>query len=249
MSFLKGGNLRILATGTYFPQRFKVTEIADIDDPKGYIGWEHVCVCEGDMHPSEMAATALRTALSDAGRSPDELGFILSIGTFADYPLPWSLATEVCGILGCPKACVGIDLNAGCAGALVALSTLSGWLGEGTRDLGAIVCADRNSVFIERRGAPSQLAGFSDAASALVVAATSDTGVVSALTQTALEGGVDAQDTLQVDAVNRLDVAVVLLKSFDRDHRVSFVVLEVLKRIDDVQVDTVEAGIDDLLQV
>jgi len=39
-------------------------------------------------------------------------------------------------------------------------------------------------------------------ASALLVAATSDTGIASAVTQTALEGGVDAQDTLQVRAVN-----------------------------------------------
>ncbi len=171
MGFLKGDNIRIIATATYFPQRFKVTEIAEIDDPKSYMGWEHVCVCGEDMHPSEMAATALRTALSDAGRSPDELRFILSIGTFGDYAPPWSLATEVGGILGCPRTCVGIDLNAGCAGALVALSALSGWLGNDAAGLGAVICADRNSSFIERREAPSQLAGFSDSASALLAAA------------------------------------------------------------------------------
>jgi 3-oxoacyl-[acyl-carrier-protein] synthase III len=170
MSFLKGRNIQIIATSTCFPQQFKVTEIAQIDKQENYIGWEHVCVCEPDLHPSEMAATALRTALSEAERSPDELGFILSIATVGDYPLPWSLATEVGGIVGCSKTCVPIDLNAGCAGLLVALSVLSGWLEEGTQGLAAIVCADRNSSFIERAGAPSQLAGFSDTASALIVA-------------------------------------------------------------------------------
>lgn len=172
MSFLEGGNIQIVATSTFFPQRFKVTEIARIDDLKSYAGWEHVCVCEADLHPSEMAAAALRTALSEAQRSPEELGFIVSIATVGDYPLPWSLATEVSGIIGCSKSCVGIDLNAGCAGLLAALSALSGWLGAGTQGLGAIICADRNSSFIERTGASWQLAGFSDTASALIVAPT-----------------------------------------------------------------------------
>lgn len=175
MSFLKGGNIHIIATSTYFPQQFKATEIAQIDSPKSYVGWDHVCVCEPDLHPSEMAATALRTALSEARRSPGELGFIISIATVGDYPLPWSLATEVGGILGCSKTCVGIDLNAGCAGLLVALSALSGWLSEGTQGLAAIICADRNSSFIDRMGASSQLAGFSDTASALIVANTQST--------------------------------------------------------------------------
>jgi len=170
MSFLKGRNIQIVATSTCFPQRFKVTEIAQIDNPESYTGWEHVCVCGADLHPSEMASEALRNALSQAQRSPDELGFILSIATVGDYPLPWSLATEVGGILGCPKSCVTIDLNAGCAGLLVALSALSGWLEERTQSLAAIICADRNSSFIQRAGAPPQLAGFSDTASALVVA-------------------------------------------------------------------------------
>ena len=173
MSFLTGGNIQIIATSTCFPQRFKVTEIAKIDNPESYTGWEHVCVCAPDFHPSEMAAAALRTALSEAERSPGELGFILSIGTFGDYPLPWSLATEVTGILGCSQTCVAVDLNAGCAGMLVALSALSGWLEGATQGLAAIICADRNSSFIERTGASSQLAGFSDTASALI-AATAD---------------------------------------------------------------------------
>ena len=170
MSFLKGGNLQIVATSTYFPPRFKVTEIAQIDNRGSYTGWEHVCVCEADLHPSEMAAAALRTALSESQRSPAELGFIVSIGTIGDYPLPWSLATELVGLLGCSKTCVGIDLNAGCAGVLAALSVLSGWLGDDPQGLAAIVCADRTSSFIERRGASSLLAGFSDTASALIVA-------------------------------------------------------------------------------
>lgn len=170
MSFLKGGDLQIIATSTCFPQQFKVTEIAQIDTQGSYVGWEHVCVCDADLHPGGMAAAALRSALSEAERSPDELGFILSIATVGDYPLPWSLATEVGGILGCPKTCATIDLNAGCAGLLVALSILSGWLEEGTQDLGAIICADRNSSFIDRVGASSQLAGFSDTASALIAA-------------------------------------------------------------------------------
>jgi len=169
MSFLKGRNIQIVATSTYFPERFKVTEIAQIDKGESYVGWEHVCVCAPDVHPSEMAATALRSALSEAGRSPDELGFILSTATVGDYPLPWSLATEVGGLSGCPKTCATIDLNAGCAGLLVALSVLSGWLDKSTQGLAAIVCADRNSSFIERVGAPVQLAGFSDTASALIV--------------------------------------------------------------------------------
>ena len=169
MSFLQG-SIQIIATSTFFPQRFKVKEIAQIDDPESYVGWEHVCVCEPDLHPSEMAAAALRTALSESHSSPAELGFIVSIGTIADYPLPWSLATEVGGILGCSKSCVGIDLNAGCAGVLAALSALSGWLKEDTQGLAAIICADRSSSFIERRGASSLLAGFSDTASAVLVA-------------------------------------------------------------------------------
>jgi len=175
MSFLKGGNLPIIATSTFFPQQFKVREIAQIDSQESYVGWEHICVCDPDLHPSEMAAAALRSALSEVGRSPDELGFILSIATVGDYPLPWSLATEVGAIVGCSKTCVTIDLNAGCAGLLVALSALSGWLEESTQGLAAIVCADRNSSFIQRVGAPAQLAGFSDTASALIVAATDST--------------------------------------------------------------------------
>ncbi len=175
MSFLRGGNLQIIATSTCFPQQFKVREIAQIDNPESYIGWEHVCVCEPDLHPSEMAAAALRTALSEAQRSPEELGFIISIATVGDYPLPWSLATEVAGIAGCSKTCVAIDLNAGCAGLLAALGALSGWLGEAAQGLAAIICADRNSSFIERAGASWQLAGFSDTASALIAATTEST--------------------------------------------------------------------------
>jgi 3-oxoacyl-[acyl-carrier-protein] synthase III len=58
---------------------------------------------------------------------------------------------------------------------LVALSALSGWLAEATQGLAAIICADRNSSFIERTGASSQLAGFSDTASALIVATADST--------------------------------------------------------------------------
>ncbi len=176
MSFLDGGDIQIIATSTCFPRQLKVREIAQIGEQENYVGWEHVCVCEGDMHPSGMAATALRTALSEAERSPDDLGFIISVATVGDYPLPWSLATEVVGIAGCSKTCVGIDVNAGCAGALVALSTLSGWLGKNPQGLGAVICADRNSSFIERKGASSQLAGFSDTAAALIVAPKESTG-------------------------------------------------------------------------
>ncbi len=176
MGFLDGGGIQLLATSTFFPRQFKVREIAQIADQENYVGWEHVCVCEEDMHPSTMAATALRSALAEAGRSPEDLGFIVSVASIGDYPLPWSLATEVAGVTGCPKTCVGIDLNAGCAGALVALSALSSWLEGNPGSLGAVVCADRNSSFIERTGASAQLAGFSDTASALIVGAGNSSG-------------------------------------------------------------------------
>ena len=39
MSFLRGRNIPIIATSTCFPQRFKVTEIAQIDEQENYIGW------------------------------------------------------------------------------------------------------------------------------------------------------------------------------------------------------------------
>ena len=93
-------------------------------DPSAYQGWANCCHALAEDHPSTMGTTALRRALEDAKVEPAELKLVLFAGMSRDYLPSWSVATEIMKACGTGGHCMGLDMTAGCLGALSALCLL-----------------------------------------------------------------------------------------------------------------------------
>ncbi len=165
--------LSIMGFGVELPPARRVRDlvVAAGGSIDGYAGWDHIGVAEPDVHPGDMASSALAAALADAAMEIGELRLVISVGVSRDYPPSWSVATETLKRLGAPPTTLGFDLTIGCLGALVALNLIPGWL-AGTGGAAAIVAAERWSQTVDRRNKESRaLWGHADGASALIVRA------------------------------------------------------------------------------
>lgn len=162
----------ILGTGIYLPPARPVRDVVVEagQDPSIFKGWRNCCHALDDDHPSTMAATALRRALDDANVEPGELKLVLFAGMSRDYLPSWSVATEVMQACGTSPNCMGLDLTAGCLGALTALDMAQGWLLAHGGGVAAIVTAERWTYTIDYTSIENQgLWGHSDGAGATIV--------------------------------------------------------------------------------
>jgi 3-oxoacyl-[acyl-carrier-protein] synthase-3 len=165
--------LSILGTGIYLPPARPVREIAEAAgaDASAFQGWTNVCHALADDHPSSMGATALRSALVDAGVAPEELRLVLFAGISRDYLPSFSVATEIMQACGAQGHCLGLDMTIGCLGALSALDMAQGWLAVHGGGVAAIVTAERWSYTVDHGSVASMgLWAHGDGASAAVVA-------------------------------------------------------------------------------
>ena len=164
--------LSVLGTGVYLPPARAVREVVleAGQDPSAYQGWDNCCHALAEDHPSTMGTTALRKALEDANVDPAELKLVLFAGMSRDYLPSWSVATEIMKACGTGGHCMGLDMTAGCLGALSALDMAQGWLAARGGGVAAIVAAERWTYTIDYTSIENLgLWGHSDGAAATIV--------------------------------------------------------------------------------
>ncbi len=164
--------LSILGTGVYLPPSQPVRDMVRNmgQDPSVYKGWNNCCHALDDDHPSTMGTAALLAALDDANVAPTELKLVLFAGMSRDYLPSWSVATEIMQECGTSPHCMGLDMTAGCLGALTALDMAQGWLSTHGGGVAAIVAAERWTYTVDYTSPDSQgLWGHSDGAGAVIV--------------------------------------------------------------------------------
>ena len=164
--------LSILGTGVYLPPARSVRKLVQEagQDPGDYQGWANCCHALEDDHPSSMGVTALRKALADANVDPAELKLVIFAGMSRDYQPSWSVATEIMKECGAETHCMGLDMTAGCLGALSALDMAQGWLAIRGGGVAAIVAAERWTYTIDYTSIENMgLWSHSDGAAATIV--------------------------------------------------------------------------------
>ncbi len=164
--------LSILGAGVYLPPARPVRDLVVEAgaDPGAYQGWDNCCHALDDDHPSTMGTRALRTALEDADVDPTELKLVLFAGMSRDYLPSWSVSTEIMKACGTGGHCMGLDMTAGCLGALSALDMAQGWLAAHGGGVAAIVAAERWTYTIDYTSIENLgLWGHSDGAAATIV--------------------------------------------------------------------------------
>ena len=164
--------LEVLGTGVYLPPSRNVRDMVRGmgHDPSVYVGWDNCCHALDDDQPSSMGAEALSAALTDAKVDPSELKLVLFAGMSRDFLPSWSVATEIMQITGTEPHCMGLDMTAGCLGALSALDMAQGWLSTHGGGVAAVVAAERWTYTIDYTSPDSQgLWGHSDGAGAVIV--------------------------------------------------------------------------------
>jgi len=120
---------------------------------------------------SELAATAGRIALEDAGLDPAQIDIVL-VATLASDEITPSTAPLVAEELGMENT-AAVDVGAACTGSLAALAHASAWIESGRARHALVIGAEILSRFIDfddRRTAPL----FGDGAGAMVVSADGD---------------------------------------------------------------------------
>ncbi|HEY3019113.1 MAG TPA: beta-ketoacyl-ACP synthase 3 [Solirubrobacteraceae bacterium] len=121
----------------------------------------------GDDSLARLAAAACAEALADAGRSASEVDRVIVSTITPDQVTP-GLAPAVAGLLGC-EPLAALDLNAACAGFLVALDEASA-LVESGRASCVLVCGAEALSRITDHDDRSTAVLFGDGAGAVVVA-------------------------------------------------------------------------------
>lgn len=164
--------LSILGTGVYLPPARSVTELVKEagQEPGEYQGWANCCHALEEDHPSTMGVDALRKALADANVDPKELKLVIFAGMSRDYLPSWSVSTEIMKEVGAEGHCMGLDITAGCLGALSALDMAQGWLATHGGGVAAVVAAERWTYTIDYTSTENMgLWSHSDGAAATVV--------------------------------------------------------------------------------
>lgn len=124
-----------------------------------------------NLGTSYLAAKAVEELLQKTGTSPDEVELILCATTTPDhiYPSVASMTAERVGI----KGALGIDLQAACAGFIVAMTTAASFIESGKYKKIVVVGADKMSSitdYTDRTTAPL----FGDGAAAVLVEPTTE---------------------------------------------------------------------------
>lgn len=125
---------------------------------------------EPTLHPSEMGARALETALGKTGVAATELDLVVFANSGLNNYLMWSAAAHVCHLTGATNA-GAIDLSHSCNSVLTALDMVRNRMQTDERvNTVAIVCAERSSALFHEPG-PRLLSMclYADGAAAIVV--------------------------------------------------------------------------------
>jgi 3-oxoacyl-[acyl-carrier-protein] synthase-3 len=116
---------------------------------------------------ARLAADACAEALRDAGREPAEVDRLIASTITPDRLTP-GLAPTVAGLLGCPVTTAAVDLNAACAGFLVALDEAAALVESGRAKV-VLVCGAEALSRITDHDDRGTAVLFGDGAGAVVV--------------------------------------------------------------------------------
>ncbi|MCX5035348.1 MULTISPECIES: 3-oxoacyl-ACP synthase III family protein [Streptomyces] len=128
-----------------------------------------------DEATSDLAATAARAALTDAGIRPTEVSLVLVATSTPDSPQP-PTATAVAAELGVPAGTPAFDINAVCSGFVFALATAERMI-RGTRGHALVVGADIYSRTLDPTDRRTVVL-FGDGAGAVVLGPCEGAGVL-----------------------------------------------------------------------
>lgn len=128
---------------------------------------------------SYLGAKAVEKLLAETGTSLDEIELVICATSNPDYRFP-STASVICEKVGLKKA-YAYDIQAACAGFIVALEDATAYIKSGLRKKVIVVCAEKMSSMVDytdRATCPL----FGDGAAAVLVEPTEEaTGVVDAV--------------------------------------------------------------------
>ncbi|MDE3055519.1 MAG: ketoacyl-ACP synthase III [Verrucomicrobiota bacterium] len=165
---------RIVGTGSYLPQRVltnhdlsKMVETSD-EWIVSRTGMKERRLAREDEYASSMGTEAARLALKDAGKSSEEIDFILVATLTPDYIFP-STACLIQQELGAKKA-AALDLQAACSGYLYALSMAKALIESGISRNVLVIAAEKLSSITDYQDRSTCIL-FGDGAAAAVVSA------------------------------------------------------------------------------
>ncbi|MDE6080854.1 MAG: 3-oxoacyl-ACP synthase, partial [Muribaculaceae bacterium] len=120
---------------------------------------------------SYLGIKAVDKLLQDTGVAPEEIELLICATSNPDYRFPStaSIIAEVCGL----KKCYAYDIQAACAGFIVALEDAAAYVKSGLRKKVVVVCAEKMSSMVnynDRATCPL----FGDGAAAVLVEPTEE---------------------------------------------------------------------------
>lgn len=162
--------MKILGTGSALPRR-----VVTNDDLAAFLDTsdEWIATRTGirerrvltDETLQELAETAAKNALENAGVAPEEIDFVLVSTVLAETLSP-ALACDIQPAVG--LKCMGVDLNGGCTGFIAALAMAEGLMAAGRAHKILVISAEALSRFSDWTDRGTCVL-FGDAAGAAVV--------------------------------------------------------------------------------
>jgi len=105
-------------------------------------GWRAAAVAAPDLPAADMAVAAARDALAASAHGPDDIGTVLHAVVLSSGLDAWSSTSYLTRKLGISHDCRGLEIRAGCAGALSALDAACSMLQHADLPAALITAAD-----------------------------------------------------------------------------------------------------------
>ena len=174
-------NARISAIASYLPDdildNFMLSKMVDTNDEwittRVGIKERRILKLEGEGS-SYLGAKAIDKLLSESGTNPADIELVICATSNPDYRFP-STASVIIERCGLSKA-YGYDIQAACAGFIVALQDATAYIRSGMYKKIIVVCAEKMSSMVNYEDR-STCALFGDGAAAVIVEPTEEQGV------------------------------------------------------------------------
>lgn len=173
---------RITGIGAYMPKTIWSSDYVGslINEGKDWIvsrtGIEQRFVSNELETTSTMATEASQEAIKNAGISPQDVGLIVLSTSVPDVYIP-STACIIQNNLNI-KGCPAFDVHATCAGFIYALTIADNYIKSGSCKHALVVCAELTTKISRYIDAKEILILPSDAAAAVVISETPNTGII-----------------------------------------------------------------------
>lgn len=174
-------NAKITGIASYVPDYIlnndELSHIVDTNDEwiTTRVGIKERRILKLDAGSSYLGVKAVTKLLEETGTAPDEVDLLICATSNPDYRFP-STASVIIHQCGLEKNCYGYDIQAACAGFVVATYTANAYIKAGLYKKIIVVCAEKMSSMVnyeDRSTCPL----FGDAAAAVLMEPTEDNNV------------------------------------------------------------------------